>query len=147
MSIIDNIKYFEHLKQGFRGTISWNKDKSEMRTEPKNINLNCMIDPKFRHINRLFIASFRNDNDYPARNYFDEFSMPLVEIKDFHALIDNEQFFDQPVKTKQEAYERLVEITKNNDYTTGNLLDYLYHKNNYKLISIVSSRQTNTTIP
>ena len=79
-----------------------------MRTEPKNINLNCMIDPKFRHINRLFIASFRNDNDYPARNYFDEFSMPLVEIKDFHALIDNEQFFDQPVKTKQEAYVLLA---------------------------------------
>ena len=33
--------------------------------------------------------------------------MPLVEIKDFDALIDNKPFFDQPVKNKQEAYENL----------------------------------------
>ena len=32
--------------------------------------------------------------------------MPLVEIKDFKALIDNKPFFDKPVKNKQEAYER-----------------------------------------
>ena len=40
--------------------------------------------------------------------------MPLVEIKDFNALIDNKQFFDQPVKNKQEAYEKLVEMSRNN---------------------------------
>ena len=34
--------------------------------------------------------------------------MPLVEIKDFNALIDNKLFFDQPVKNKQEAYEKLT---------------------------------------
>ena len=33
--------------------------------------------------------------------------MPLIEIKDFSALIDNKPFFDQPVKNKQEAYEKL----------------------------------------
>ena len=35
----------------------------------------------------------------------------------------------------------------NDDYTTGNLLDYLYHQNYYKLIDIDLSRQTNTSIP
>ena len=29
--------------------------------------------------------------------------IPLVEIKDFNALIDNKPFFDQPVKNKQEV--------------------------------------------
>ena len=29
--------------------------------------------------------------------------MPLVEIKDFNALIDNKPLFDQPAKNKQEA--------------------------------------------
>ena len=53
--------------------------------------------------------------------------MPIVEIKDFNALIDHKPFFDQSVKNKQEAYEKLVEISRNDDYTTGNLLDYLYH--------------------
>ena len=51
---------------------------------------------------------------------------------------------DQPVKNKQEAYEKLVEISRIDDYTAGNLLDYLWHKvqSNYKLIGIDLSRQT-----
>ena len=55
--------------------------------------------------------------------------MPLVEIKDFHALIDNKPFFDQPVKNKQETYKKLIEMSRNDDYTTGNLLDYSCHEN------------------
>ena len=39
--------------------------------------------------------------------------MPLVEIKDFNALLDNKSFFDQPVKNTQEAYEKLVEMQRN----------------------------------
>ena len=38
-------------------------------------------------------------------------------------------------------------MSRNDDYTTRNLLDYLYHQNHYKLIGIDISRQTNTTIP
>ena len=38
--------------------------------------------------------------------------MTLVEIKDFNALIDNKPFFDQPVKNKQEAYEKLIECQR-----------------------------------
>ena len=33
------------------------------------------------------------------------------------------------------------------DYATGNLLDYLYHQKYYKLIGIDLLRQTNTSIP
>ena len=54
-------------------------------------------------------------------------------------------FFEEPVKTKQDAYEKLVEMARNNN-TTGNLLDYLYHQNYYKVIGIDLSRQTNTSI-
>ena len=71
--------------------------------------------------------------------------MPLVEIKDFNALIDNKPFFDQPVKNKQEAYEKLIEMSKNDDYRTGNLLDFSDHQ--YKLIGIDLSRQASTNIP
>ena len=38
-------------------------------------------------------------------------------------------------------------MSKNDDYTTGNLLDFLYHQNYYKLIGIDLLRQTNTNIP
>ena len=51
------------------------------------------------------------------------------------------------MKNKQELCEKPVEMSKNDDHTTGNLLDYLYHQNYYKLIFIDLSKQTNTTIP
>ena len=73
--------------------------------------------------------------------------MPLVEIKYYNAVIDNKPFFDQPVKKKQEAYEKLIKVSRIDDYTAGNLLDYLYHQNYYKLIGIDLSRQTNMSIP
>ena len=68
----------------------------------------------------MLVLSFKNGNDDPTRNSFDKYYMPLVEIKDFNALIDNKPFFDQPIKNKQEAYEKPIEISRNDD-----LLDYL----------------------
>ena len=38
-------------------------------------------------------------------------------------------------------------MSRNDDYTSGNLLDYLYHQKYYKLIGTDLSRQTNTSIP
>ena len=46
-----------------------------------------------------------------------------------------------PVKSKEEAYEKIIEICKNNNYTTGNLLDYEYFSKHYKLIAIDLSKQ------
>ena len=43
--------------------------------------------------------------------------------------------------------KNLFKMSRNDDYTTGNLLDYLYHQDYYKLIGIDLSRQTNTSIP
>ena len=93
-----------------------------------------MIDPTFKNINRLFVLSFKNGNDDPTKNYFDEYYMSLVENKNFNALIENKQFFHQLVKNKQEAYGKLVEMPRNDNYTTVNLLDYLYHQKYYKLM-------------
>ena len=95
-----------------------------------------MIDPAFRNVKILFVLSFKNGDDDPVRNSFDECYMPLVEIKGFNALIANKPFFNQTVKNTQESYEKLVEMSRNIDYRTGNLLDYLYHQNYYKLIGI-----------
>ena len=56
-------------------------------------------------------------------------------------LIDRKQFFEIPVKNKEEAYEQIIEMSKNNDYTTGNLLDYEYFKDHYQLIAIDLSKK------
>ena len=44
-------------------------------------------------------------------------------------------------KTEEEAYEKIIDISKNDEYTTGNLLDYDYFKKCYKLIAIDLSKQ------
>ena len=92
LPINDNIKSLENIKQGFQRRISWNKYRSEMATQPKNNNLDCLIDPTFRNINRLFIISFKNSGIGLTRNSFDNCYMPLVKIKDFNALIDKKPF-------------------------------------------------------
>ena len=43
-------------------------------------------------------------------------------------------------------YQKSIEMSRINDHSTGNLLDYLYHQKYYKLIGIDLSRQTNTSI-
>ena len=63
--------------------------------------------------------------------------MLSLEIKDFNALIGNKPFLYQPVKYKQRAFEKLVEMSRNNFYTKGTYcIDYLYHQNYYKLIGM-----------
>ena len=70
----------------------------------------------------MLFLSFKNGKDYPRRNSFDKYHMPLAEIKYLIALTDNKPFFDQSVRNKQKEYEKLVEMSKNNDYKTGNYM-------------------------
>ena len=93
LSINDNFKFLQNIKQGFKRTISWNKYRSEITTQTKNNNLDYLIDPTFRNINRLFVLSFKNGDKDPARNSFDRYYMSSVEIKDFNSLIGNKPFF------------------------------------------------------
>ena len=46
-----------------------------------------------------------------------------------------------PIKTEEKAYEKIIDISRNNEYTTGNLLDYDYFKKYYKLIAVDLSKQ------
>ena len=67
--------------------------------------------------------------------------MPPVQLP----VIYNKLFFIQPVKNRQEANEKL-QMSKNSDCLTGNLLNYSYHQNYYKVIGIDLLRQTSTSI-
>ena len=62
-------------------------------------------------------------------------------IKDFNVIIDKLAFFDLAIKTEEEAYEKNIDISRNNEYTTGNLLDYDYFKKHDQSIAIDSSKQ------
>ena len=45
------------------------------------------------------------------------------------------------IKHVEEAYKQIIEMGRNNDYTTSNLLDYEYFSKYYKLIAIDLSKQ------
>ena len=81
------------------------------------------------------------------RDSFSHYYVPNVEIKDFNVLIDGKSFFDLPVKNEEEAYKKIIDMSNNNDYTTGNLLDFGYFKENYKLIAIYLSKKTKLKDP
>ena len=67
-----------------------------------------------------YALSFQNENDGTS---FSKHFTSSVEIKDFYVLIDGKMFFDIPIRNKEQKYEKIIEIGRNNDYTTGNLLD------------------------
>ena len=109
-----------------------------MTYQTQNNNLNYLIDPTFTKVNRLLVLSFENEND---RTSFSKYYVPNVQIKDFNVLIDGQSFFDMPIKNEEEPCEQIIEMGRNNDYTTGNLLDYEYFSKHYKLIAIDLSKQ------
>ena len=143
----NDIKLLEQLKSGFKRTIKWNKYRSQMTIQPQNNNLNYLIDPTFTNVNRLSVLSFSRNSNTDSRYSYSNYYLPKVEINDFNILIDGKSFFDLPVKNAKEAYEKIIEISNNNDYTTGNLLDFAYLKKNYKLIAIDLSKQTKLKDP
>ena len=134
----DEIKLLTNLKSGFKREIIWNKYRLQMTTEEANNNLNILIDPTFTNVNRLFVLACRTADD---RQSFSQFYLPNVMVTDYNVIIDKLAFFDLPIKTEEEAYEKIIDIGRNNEYTTGNLLDYNYFKKHYKLIAIDLSKQ------
>ena len=127
------------------------KYRSQMTVQSNNNNLNYLIDLISTKVNRLFVLSFeRIEESNVIKNHRDSFShyyVPKVEIKDFSVLIDGKSFFDLPAKHEEEVYEKVMRVNRNNDYKTGNLSDFVYFKENYRLIATDLSKQTKLNNP
>ena len=108
-----------------------------MSNQTKIDNLNYLIGLIFSKFNRLFVLSFVNEGDITS---FSKYYTPTVEIKDYNVFIYGKNFF-WCASEKEETYKKIVKISNNNDYRTGNILDYEYFSNNYKLIAKDLSKQ------
>ena len=86
----------------------------------------------------MFVLAYQNADD---RQSFSQFYLPKVLVKDFNVIFDNLAFFDLPIKTEEETYGKIIDISRNNEHTTGNLLDYDYFKKHHKLIATDLSKQ------
>ena len=100
----DEIKLLTNVKSGLTREIEWNKYRSQMSTEEENNNLNILIDPTFTNANGLFVLAYQTADD---RHSYYQFHLPKVMVKDFNVIIDKLAFFDLPIKTEKEAYEKL----------------------------------------
>ena len=141
-------KFVEQLKSGFKRTVKLNKYRLQITIQPQNNNLNYLIDPTFTtKVSRLFVLLFARNVEWDHRDSFSCYYVPNVEVRDFSVLIDGKSFFDLPVKNEEEAYKKIIEMSNNNDYTTGNLLEFAYFKKNYKLIAIDLSKQAKLKDP
>ena len=140
LSTEDNAKLLQQLKSNFKRKINWNKYESSVKTFAQNMYLNYLINPSFQGVNRLFVLSFENEDDRASHSTY---YLPIVEIKDCNIMIDGRNFFDQPLNKMNKTYENIRKIAtgKGDDYATGCLLDYLYFKENYKMIAIDLSKQ------
>ena len=78
-----------------------------MSTEAINNNLNILIDPTFTNVNRLFVLAYQTADN---RQSFSQFYLPRVMIKDYNVIIDKLAFFELPIKTEEETYEKIIDI-------------------------------------
>ena len=122
-----------------------------MTIQSNSNNVNYLIDPRFTTVNRLFVLPFErieeNNIKKDHRDSCSHYYVPNVEIKVFSFLIDGKSFFELQVKNQEEVYEKIIEMSRNNAYATGNLIDFAYFKENYRLIAIDLSKQTELKDP
>ena len=136
----DNAKLLQQFKSGFKRTSHWNKYQSKITAQERNRYFDYSNDPSFQRANKLFVLSFENN---AFRKSYKRYYLLQVEIRGYNIFIDRRNFFDQQAKNNFRTYDniRKMATSQGDDYTAGSLLDYLYFKNNYKMIAIGLSEQ------
>ena len=100
LSTQSNAKLLEQLKSGFKITINWYKYDPKVSVEAPNPYLYFLINPSFQGVNRLFVLSFENKDDWTVHAKH----LPTVEIKNYNVMINRQNCFDQPVKNNLITY-------------------------------------------
>ena len=139
----------KQLNEGFKRSAYWNS----CETKPAKVieqgkNLYELLNASFHGVKRLFVPAYviaaSDDADQEVgikdnKKYF----LPRGEIKNYNALIDGRNFYDQPINDIIKQYDEIRTISTGygDDYTTGCLSDYAYFKDNYRLIAVDLSKQ------
>ena len=148
LSTKDNVSLTKQLNEGFKRPVYWNEYKSKIETKEANDQTltRFPLDASFQGVNRLFVLAFNNTDgnaNQVERNSHRKYFLPRVNITNYNVLIDGKNFYYQPINDLIKQYDevRKVSTGQGNDYTTGCSLDYVYFKDNYKLIAVDLSKQ------
>ena len=96
LSAQENINLLKKLESGYKITINWSQYLAKRTNQAQKRYLDYLIHPSFPGVNRLFVLAFKDDN---GRESLEQYYLPTVEVKDYNAMIDARNFFDQPIKT------------------------------------------------
>ena len=148
LSTKDNVSLTKQLNEGFKRPVYWKEDKSKIETKEANDQTltRYPLDASFQGVNRLFVLAFNNTDgnaNQLERNSHRKYFLPRANITNYNVLIDGKNFYYQPINDLIKQYDevRKVSTGQGNDYTTGCSLDYVYFKDNYKLIAVDLSKQ------
>ena len=140
----DNAKLSKLLSEGFKSPVYWN----EYKVIPnKNYNANeCMrerLDASIQGVKKLFVLAYGRENDDATENSHRKYFLPRMKIKNYNAEIDETNFYDQSINDLIKQYDEIRKIStgQGDDYTTGFLLDYVYFKDDFRLITADLSKQ------
>ena len=143
LSTKDNVNLTEQLNEGFKRSVYWNECKSKIETKEADANnlKRFLLDASFQGVDRLIVVAFDNTNDgnnKVERDSHKKYFLQRVNITSYNVLIDDRNFYDQPINDQIKKYNEIRKITtgKRDDYTTGCLLDYQYFKDHYQLIAV-----------
>ena len=146
-------------KNKFKRTVYWEEYKSKIEDviQPHNNNNYKRTLLDVAGVNKLFVMDFNDnvenpvgyppvindDNNRVKRNNHRKYFLPRVDFKDYIVLTDGRNFYDQNISDDFLKYEELRKVMtgREEDYTTGSLLDYDYWENNFKLICCDLSMQ------
>ena len=141
----DNKDFIEQQNKGFQRSIYWNEYKTKELTEDADANVFNYInlDPSFQGVNRLFVMAYNRVDGQPTRNGQRKYYLPRISLSKYNVIIDGRNFYDNPIESDIGKYRELkkVIIGKEEDYTTGSLLDYNYFDKHYKLVAVDLSKQ------
>ena len=147
----DYAKLSKLLNEGFKRSIYWNEYKVtpnkivEIAAVNEEKYIRELLDSSCQGVKRLFVLAYNNTagNDQVSVDSYKKYFLPRVKIDNYNIEIDGRNFYDQPINDSIKQYDevRKVSTGQGDDYTTGCLLDFVYFKNNYRLIAADLSKQ------
>ena len=103
----------------------------------------CFLKSSFVGVDRLFVLVYANHDVNTKRFNARKYYLTKGIIKSYYVIINGKKNYDQATDSYIKRYAEIKKSTTQQveDYTTGCLLDYDYIKNNFRLISVDSSRK------
>ena len=93
----------------------------------------------------MFVLAYNNaaGNNQVSVDLYKKHFLPRVKIDNYNIEIDGRNFYDQQINDSIKQYDGIRKIStgKDDDYTTGCLLDFAYFKKYYRIIAVDLSKQ------